>query len=183
MTKIAFRTIMWFELLESVRGLCAGEEFTSRTVVEPEARALLSRFDERSEHYEVVIDRKLESAFGHEAARSAIRGRAGASSDDPLAVEAARKVVARARERYRGVTTPGTSGPSCRPSSARAGTAPTTRHQCHRCDRAHESRPRAPGRGCARPRTRIGRGYSNLEYDVPPAARPGRTTSPASCAA
>ena len=38
----------------------AGEDY-EQAVVEPEARALLSRFDERSEHYEVVIDRQLSS--------------------------------------------------------------------------------------------------------------------------
>jgi antibiotic biosynthesis monooxygenase (ABM) superfamily enzyme len=53
--EIAFVTITRFESLESVRAF-AGEDF-EQAVVEPEARALLSRFDERSEHYEVVIDR------------------------------------------------------------------------------------------------------------------------------
>jgi antibiotic biosynthesis monooxygenase (ABM) superfamily enzyme len=53
--KVAFVTITRFESLESVRAF-AGEDY-EQAVVEPEARALLSRFDERSEHYEVVIDR------------------------------------------------------------------------------------------------------------------------------
>jgi antibiotic biosynthesis monooxygenase (ABM) superfamily enzyme len=53
--EIAFITITRFESLESVRAF-AGEDY-EQAVVEPEARALLSRFDERSEHYEVVIDR------------------------------------------------------------------------------------------------------------------------------
>jgi antibiotic biosynthesis monooxygenase (ABM) superfamily enzyme len=53
--EVAFVTITRFESLESVRAF-AGEDY-ERAVVEPEARALLSRFDERSEHYEVVIDR------------------------------------------------------------------------------------------------------------------------------
>jgi antibiotic biosynthesis monooxygenase (ABM) superfamily enzyme len=53
--EIAFVTITRFESLESVRAF-AGEDY-EQAVVEPEARALLSRFDERSEHYEVVIDR------------------------------------------------------------------------------------------------------------------------------
>ena len=52
--EIAFVTITRFESLESVRAF-AGEDY-EQAVVEPEARALLSRFDERSEHYEVVID-------------------------------------------------------------------------------------------------------------------------------
>lgn len=53
--EIGFVTITRFESLESVRAF-AGEDY-EQAVVEPEARALLSRFDERSEHYEVVIDR------------------------------------------------------------------------------------------------------------------------------
>jgi antibiotic biosynthesis monooxygenase (ABM) superfamily enzyme len=52
---VAFVTVTRFESLESVRAF-AGEDY-EQAVVEPEARALLSRFDERSEHYEVVIDR------------------------------------------------------------------------------------------------------------------------------
>jgi antibiotic biosynthesis monooxygenase (ABM) superfamily enzyme len=53
--EIAFVTITRFESLASVPAF-AGEDY-EQAVVEPEARALLSRFDERSEHYEVVIDR------------------------------------------------------------------------------------------------------------------------------
>jgi heme-degrading monooxygenase HmoA len=53
--EIAFVTITRFESLEAVRAF-AGEDY-AQAVVEPEARALLSRFDERSEHYEVAIDR------------------------------------------------------------------------------------------------------------------------------
>jgi antibiotic biosynthesis monooxygenase (ABM) superfamily enzyme len=53
--EVAFVTITRFESLESVRAF-AGEDY-EQAVVEPEARALLSRFDTRSEHYEVVIDR------------------------------------------------------------------------------------------------------------------------------
>ena len=53
--EIAFVTITRFESLESVRAF-AGDDY-EQAVVEPEARALLSRFDQRSEHYEVVIDR------------------------------------------------------------------------------------------------------------------------------
>jgi antibiotic biosynthesis monooxygenase (ABM) superfamily enzyme len=54
-SEIAFITITRFESLDSVRAF-AGENY-ERAVVEPEARRLLSRFDERSEHYEVVVDR------------------------------------------------------------------------------------------------------------------------------
>lgn len=53
--EIAFVTITRFESLEAVKAF-AGEEY-ERAVVEPEARRLLSRFDERPEHYDVVIDR------------------------------------------------------------------------------------------------------------------------------
>ena len=53
--EIAFVTITRFVSLDAVRAF-AGEAY-EKAVVEPEARALLSRFDERSEHYEVVIDR------------------------------------------------------------------------------------------------------------------------------
>jgi heme-degrading monooxygenase HmoA len=52
---VAFITITRFESLDSVREF-AGDDY-ERAVVEPEARRLLSRFDERSVHYEVVIDR------------------------------------------------------------------------------------------------------------------------------
>ena len=53
--EIAFVTITRFESLESVRAF-AGEDY-EQAVVEPEARRLLSRFAERSEHYEIVLDR------------------------------------------------------------------------------------------------------------------------------
>lgn len=53
--EIAFVTITRFESLDAVKDF-AGEDY-ERAVVEPEARQLLSRFDERSEHYEVVIVR------------------------------------------------------------------------------------------------------------------------------
>ena len=53
--EIAFVTITRFDSLESVRTF-AGEDYEA-AVVEPEARRLLSRFDRRSEHYEIVIDR------------------------------------------------------------------------------------------------------------------------------
>ena len=53
--EIAFVTITRFESLDAVRAF-AGENY-ERAVVEPEPRALLSRFDDRSEHYEIAIDR------------------------------------------------------------------------------------------------------------------------------
>jgi antibiotic biosynthesis monooxygenase (ABM) superfamily enzyme len=54
--EIAFITITRFETLEAIREF-AGEDY-EQAVVEPEARALLSHFDERSAHYEVVLDRQ-----------------------------------------------------------------------------------------------------------------------------
>jgi heme-degrading monooxygenase HmoA len=51
---VAFVTITRFDSLEAVREF-AGEDH-ERAVVEPEAERLLSRYDERSEHYTVVID-------------------------------------------------------------------------------------------------------------------------------
>jgi hypothetical protein len=53
--EIAFVTITRFESLDSVRAF-AGENY-EQAVVEPEARELLARFDERSQHFEIVIDR------------------------------------------------------------------------------------------------------------------------------
>lgn len=51
--EIAFVTITRFESYDAVREF-AGESYED-AVVEPEARALLSRHDERSEHFEVAI--------------------------------------------------------------------------------------------------------------------------------
>ena len=49
--EVEFVTIMWFDSIEAVRAF-AGEDYEV-AVVPPKARALLSRFDERSQHYEV----------------------------------------------------------------------------------------------------------------------------------
>jgi antibiotic biosynthesis monooxygenase (ABM) superfamily enzyme len=51
--EVAFVTITRFESLDAVRAF-AGDEYEI-AVVEPEARALLSRFDERSTHYELAL--------------------------------------------------------------------------------------------------------------------------------
>ena len=56
--EVEFVTIMWFDSLEAVRTF-AGEDYEV-AVVPPKARALLSRFDERSQHYEVK--KKVEIA-------------------------------------------------------------------------------------------------------------------------
>jgi hypothetical protein len=50
--EVEFATIMWFTTLESVREF-AGDDYEV-AVVPPSARKLLSRFDERSVHYDVV---------------------------------------------------------------------------------------------------------------------------------
>jgi antibiotic biosynthesis monooxygenase (ABM) superfamily enzyme len=51
--EVAFVTITRFESLEAVRAF-AGDDY-ELAVVEPEARALLSHFDERSTHYQLVL--------------------------------------------------------------------------------------------------------------------------------
>jgi hypothetical protein len=51
-----FVTIMWFDSLDAVR-IFAGEDYEV-AVVPAEARALLSRFDARSQHYEVRTEVK-----------------------------------------------------------------------------------------------------------------------------
>jgi heme-degrading monooxygenase HmoA len=53
--EVAFITITRFDSLDAVRSF-AGADFEA-AVVEPEAEALLSRFDRRSQHYEIVLDR------------------------------------------------------------------------------------------------------------------------------
>jgi heme-degrading monooxygenase HmoA len=49
--EVEFATIMWFDSLEAVRQF-AGDDY-ERAHVPDKARAVLSRFDERSLHYEV----------------------------------------------------------------------------------------------------------------------------------
>ncbi len=53
--EIEFQTLMWFDDLEAIRAF-VGEDY-SVSHVPPAARAVLSRFDERASHYE-VIDRR-----------------------------------------------------------------------------------------------------------------------------
>jgi hypothetical protein len=48
---------MWFDSLEAVR-VFAGEDYEV-SVVPLKARALLSRFDARSQHYEVKAEMKI----------------------------------------------------------------------------------------------------------------------------
>jgi hypothetical protein len=54
--EIEFVTIMWFDSIDAVRAF-AGEDYEV-AVVPPKARALLSRFDGRSQHYEVRAEMK-----------------------------------------------------------------------------------------------------------------------------
>ncbi|MFL5970347.1 MAG: antibiotic biosynthesis monooxygenase family protein [Gaiellaceae bacterium] len=51
--EVAFVTITRFDSLDAVRAF-AGDDYT-RAVIEPDAKALLARHDETSEHFEVVI--------------------------------------------------------------------------------------------------------------------------------
>jgi heme-degrading monooxygenase HmoA len=50
--EVEFVTIMWFDSLEAVRAF-AGDDYEV-AVVPPKARQLLSRFDARSAHYQVL---------------------------------------------------------------------------------------------------------------------------------
>ena len=50
---VEFVTVMWFDSLAAVKAF-AGDDFET-AVVPPTARALLSRFDARSAHYNVLV--------------------------------------------------------------------------------------------------------------------------------
>ena len=54
--EVEFVTVMWFDTIEAVRAF-AGEDYEV-AVVPPKARALLSRFNARSQHYEVKAEMK-----------------------------------------------------------------------------------------------------------------------------
>jgi heme-degrading monooxygenase HmoA len=51
--EVEFVTIMWFDSIEAVQAF-AGEDYEV-AVVPAKARALLARFDARSQHYEVRV--------------------------------------------------------------------------------------------------------------------------------
>jgi hypothetical protein len=53
--EVEFITVMWFESIDAVREF-AGEDYEA-CVVPPSARAILKRFDDRSQHYEVRASR------------------------------------------------------------------------------------------------------------------------------
>jgi antibiotic biosynthesis monooxygenase (ABM) superfamily enzyme len=54
--EVEFVTVMWFDTIEAVK-IFAGKDYEV-AVVPPKARALLSRFDARSQHYEVKAEMK-----------------------------------------------------------------------------------------------------------------------------
>ena len=56
--EVEFVTIMLFDSLDAVRGF-AGDDYEA-AVVPANARAILSRFDKRSQHYEVREERSGE---------------------------------------------------------------------------------------------------------------------------
>ena len=56
--EIEFITIMTFESLDAVREF-AGEDY-EKAVVPEKARKLLLHFDERSQHYEIIVERTGE---------------------------------------------------------------------------------------------------------------------------
>jgi hypothetical protein len=53
--EVEFQTLMWFDSLDSIKAFM-GEDY-SVSHVPPTARAVLSRFDERAAHFE-VLDRR-----------------------------------------------------------------------------------------------------------------------------
>ncbi|UCD44779.1 MAG: antibiotic biosynthesis monooxygenase [Candidatus Bathyarchaeota archaeon] len=52
--EVEFVTIMWFDSMDGVR-VFAGDDYEA-AVVPRKARALLSRFDARSQHYQVKVE-------------------------------------------------------------------------------------------------------------------------------
>lgn len=56
--EVEFITIMWFDSIDAIR-VFAGEDYEV-AVVPPKARTLLSRFDARSQHYEVKTELKAQ---------------------------------------------------------------------------------------------------------------------------
>lgn len=54
--EVEFVTVMWFESLDDVRAFAGADHEVA--VVPPEARRLLLRFDARSAHYDVIVERR-----------------------------------------------------------------------------------------------------------------------------
>jgi L-seryl-tRNA(Ser) seleniumtransferase len=99
------------------------------------------------------------------------------TSDDPLAVEAARVVVARARERIRADADPGDLGEQLR-AELRAARAPRLRRVLNATGViVHTNLGRAPLAEAALEHVaHAAAGYSNLEYDLDAGARGSRQT-------
>jgi L-seryl-tRNA(Ser) seleniumtransferase len=97
------------------------------------------------------------------------------ASDDPLAVDAARTVLARAREQIRGGADPGDLGEQLR-AELRAARAPRLRRVLNATGViVHTNLGRAPLAADALERVvDAARGYSNLEYDLGAGARGSR---------
>jgi len=55
--EVEFVTVMWFDTMDAVRAF-AGQDYEV-AVVPQQARVLLSRFDQRSQHYEVKAEMKM----------------------------------------------------------------------------------------------------------------------------
>ena len=53
-SEVEFVTVLWFESLDAVRSFAGGDY--EAAVVPFEARALLSRYDDRSAHYHVLLN-------------------------------------------------------------------------------------------------------------------------------
>jgi antibiotic biosynthesis monooxygenase (ABM) superfamily enzyme len=60
--EVEFVTIMEFDSIDTVR-VFAGEDYEA-AVVPDAARALLSQFDERSQHYEIRLEREAKDDHG-----------------------------------------------------------------------------------------------------------------------
>lgn len=54
--EVEFQTLMWFDSLEAIQAFVGEDHAVSH--VPPAARAVLSRFDERAAHYEVIDQRE-----------------------------------------------------------------------------------------------------------------------------
>jgi L-seryl-tRNA(Ser) seleniumtransferase len=98
-------------------------------------------------------------------------------SDDPLAVDVARNVLARAREQIRAGADPGDLG-ECLQEELRAARAPRLRRVINATGViVHTNLGRAPLAAAALEQvTEAARGYSNLEYDVDAGGRGSRQT-------
>jgi len=54
--EVEFVTVMWFASLDAVKAFTGEDHETAH--VPPEARAVLSRFDARAQHYDILHDRR-----------------------------------------------------------------------------------------------------------------------------